>query len=92
MTIAENDGESYQQGIESRSNQSKQLSNINKAPKPSGQERWTQSFSKIMTQFKMIMSLTIFFAEGKQNMEDQLFAFLIGTCQGNSYKPLSDTV
>lgn len=72
---------------EQKQPKSKQLSNINKAPKPSVQERWTKSFSKNMTQFKMIMSLIFFFAEGKQYMEDQLFAFLIGTCQGNSYKP-----
>lgn len=70
-----------------KQSKSKQLSNINKAPKPSVQERWTKSFSKNITLFKMIMSLTFFFAEGKQYMEDQLFPFLIGTCQGNSYKP-----
>jgi len=50
MTTAENDGESYQQGIsEQKLSKIKQLSNINKAPKPSGQERSAKSSSKIMT-------------------------------------------
>lgn len=77
---------------EQKHSKSKQLSNINKPPKPSVQKRWTKSFSKIMTQFKTTLSLIFFFAEGKQNMEDLLFAFLIGTPQGNSYKPLSDSM
>lgn len=70
----------------------KQLSNINKALKPSVQERWIKSFSKIMTLFRMITSLILLFVEDKQNMEDWLFAFLIGTYRGGSYKPLPHSV
>lgn len=41
-----------------------------------------------MAQFKAIMSFIIF-AEGKQNMEDQVF---VGTHCRNSYKPLSESM
>lgn len=44
-----------------------------------------------MAQFKAIMSFIIF-AEGKQNMEDQVFAFHVGTHCRNSYKPLSESM
>lgn len=80
MTLAENDGESYQQGRESTS-----IQGINSCPtltrlsRLTVQEKWTQSFSKIMALFKAIMSFIIFFAEGKQNREDEVFAFHIGT-------------
>lgn len=89
MTLAENDGESYQQGRESRS-----IQGINSCPTLTRlswltkQEKWTKLFSKIMAPFKAIVSFIIF-AEGKQNMEDQVFAFHIGIHRGNSYKPLS---
>lgn len=92
MTLAENDGESYQQGRESRS-----IQGINSRPTLTRlswltvQEKWTKSFFKIMALFKTIMSFIIF-AEGKQNMEDQVFAFHIGTRQGNSYNPLPESM
>lgn len=92
MTLAENDGEGYQQGRESRS-----IQGINSSPTLTrlswlkNQEKWTKFFSKIMAPFKAIMSFIIF-AEGKQNMEDQIFAFHIGTHRGNSYKPLSESI
>lgn len=83
MTLAENDGESYQQGRESRS-----IQGINSCPTLTRlswltkQEKWTKLFSKIMALFKAIVSFIIF-AEGKQNMEDQVFAFHIGIHRGN---------
>lgn len=92
MTLAKNDGESYQQGRESRS-----IQGINSCPiltrltRLIVQEKWTKCFSKIMALIKAIMSFIIF-AEGKQNMEDQVFAFHIGTPRGNSYKALSESM
>lgn len=79
MTLAENDGESYQQGRERRS-----IQGINSCPtltrlsRLTVWEKWTKSFSKIMALFKAIRS-SVIFADGKQNMEDHVFAFLIGT-------------